>query len=72
MKFDQSLTRRNALAVGAAAFGAAMTQSLTAADKDLPWIDAHSHIWPGEVDKFPLVPDRRKQTSSRRALRMTN
>ncbi|MBM3971357.1 MAG: amidohydrolase [Planctomycetes bacterium] len=60
MKFDQSLTRRNALAVGAAAFGAAMTQSLTAADKDLPWIDAHSHIWPGEVDKFPLAPGQTK------------
>jgi len=33
-----------------------MTQSLSAADNDLPWIDAHSHIWPPTADKFPLAP----------------
>ena len=56
-----SLTRREALALGAAALGAAMTQSLTAADNDLPWIDAHSHIWPPDVDKFPLAPGQTKK-----------
>lgn len=59
MKFDQSLTRRNALAVGAAAFGAAMTQSLTAADKDLPWIDAFAHLAGGSGQ----VPARRTDES---------
>ena len=24
------------------------------------WIDAHSHIWPGEVDKYPLAPGQTK------------
>ncbi len=37
-----------------------MTQPLTAADNDLPWIDAHSHIWPPETDKFPLAPGQTK------------
>jgi predicted TIM-barrel fold metal-dependent hydrolase len=53
---DLTVTRRAALAAGAAALGAVMTQSARAGDEALPWIDAHSHIWPPEVDKFPLAP----------------
>jgi predicted TIM-barrel fold metal-dependent hydrolase len=56
MPHDLPVTRRAALAAGAAALGAAMTHPAPAADGDLPWIDAHSHIWPAEVDKFPLAP----------------
>jgi predicted TIM-barrel fold metal-dependent hydrolase len=32
-----------------------------AAEADLPWIDAHSHIWPPETDKFPLAPGKTKK-----------
>ena len=60
MNAAHSLTRRQALTAGLAAFGAIMTQSVFAADKDLPWIDAHSHIWPPETDKFPLAPGQTK------------
>ena len=37
---------------------AALPESLAAADsdKDAGWIDAHSHIWPPTVDKYPLEP----------------
>jgi predicted TIM-barrel fold metal-dependent hydrolase len=56
MTLDLPVTRRAALAAGTAALGAAMAHSAPAADRDLPWIDAHSHIWPPEVDKFPLAP----------------
>jgi predicted TIM-barrel fold metal-dependent hydrolase len=56
MTHDLPVTRRAALAAGTGALGAAMTQTALAADEDLPWIDAHSHIWPAEVDKFPLAP----------------
>lgn len=52
------LTRRAALAASAAVFGAAMTH---AADDKLPWIDAHSHIWPPDVDKYPLAPGKTKK-----------
>ena len=54
----QPLTRRAALAAGAAALGAAMTP---AADDPLPWVDAHSHIWPPETDQFPLAPGQTKK-----------
>src|SRR5262245_28902826 len=49
---DRPVTRRAALA----ALGAVMTPTAPAADETLPWVDAHSHIWPAEVDKFPLAP----------------
>jgi len=29
-----------------------MTQTASAAEEKLPWIDARSHIWPPETDKF--------------------
>ncbi|MEI8380095.1 MAG: amidohydrolase family protein [Planctomycetota bacterium] len=50
------MTRRDALKAGSLAVGtiAAAATSTGAADEG-SWIDAHSHIWPGEVDKFPLV-----------------
>ena len=61
MKLPSSLTRREALATGAAILGATMNQNLLADDKDLPWIDAHSHIWPPDIDKFPLAPGQTKK-----------
>lgn len=53
---DQPVSRRAALAAGAAALGAAMTHPAPAADEPRPWIDAHSHIWPPTADKYPLAP----------------
>ncbi len=38
-----------------------MIPTADAADNDLPWIDAHSHIWPAEVDRFPLAPGQSKK-----------
>jgi predicted TIM-barrel fold metal-dependent hydrolase len=61
MIHDLPVTRRAALAAGSAALGALMTRTAPAADPDLPWIDAHSHIWPPEVDKFPLAPGQTKK-----------
>ena len=50
------MTRREALATGAAVGLAALTAPAFAQGDDTPWIDAHSHIWPPDVDKFPLAP----------------
>src|SRR3954453_4434829 len=61
MTHDQHVTRRAALAAGTAALGAAMTRTVPAADESLPWIDAHSHIWPADVDKYPLAPGQAKK-----------
>jgi len=57
MLTDQSLNRRDALAVGALALGLApMVAQAADSLEGLPWIDAHSHIWPPIADKFPLAP----------------
>ena len=58
---DQPVTRRTALAAGAAALGAAMTRTAAADDVPAPWIDAHSHIWPPDVDKYSLAPGQTKK-----------
>jgi predicted TIM-barrel fold metal-dependent hydrolase len=58
---DLPVTRRAALAAGAAALGAVMTRTAPADDAPLPWIDAHSHIWPPDVDKYPLAPGQTKK-----------
>jgi predicted TIM-barrel fold metal-dependent hydrolase len=55
------VTRRAALAAGAAALEAVMTRTAAADDAPLPWIDAHSHIWPADVDKYPLAPGQTKK-----------
>lgn len=56
------LNRREALAAGAAAIGLNSLLSEAAdAFESTPWIDAHSHIWPAETDKFPLAPGITKQ-----------
>lgn len=50
-----NITRRTFLATG---ITAAMTGNRLAsgAEGAAGWIDAHSHIWPAEVDKYPLEP----------------
>jgi len=58
---DLPVTRREALAAGVAALGVVMTRTATADDASLPWIDAHSHIWPPDVDKYPLAPGKTKK-----------
>lgn len=56
-----SLTRREAIQMGTIAVGVAALSSSTQAQDDLPWIDAHSHIWPPETDKFPLANGQTKK-----------
>ena len=57
-----SLTRRQALMTGAIALGATALAGTALADtNETQWIDAHSHIWPPETDKFPLVNGQTKQ-----------
>jgi predicted TIM-barrel fold metal-dependent hydrolase len=58
---DLPVTRRAALAAGAAALGAVMARTAAADDAALPWIDAHSHLWPADVDKYPLAPGQTKK-----------
>ena len=55
------MTRRDALTVTAAAIGVAATINPVFAEDDAPWIDAHSHIWPPETDKFPLTAGQTKK-----------
>ncbi len=40
---------------------AAITGGADAQTDDRPWIDAHSHIWPPEVDTFPLAQGQTKK-----------
>jgi predicted TIM-barrel fold metal-dependent hydrolase len=62
------MTRREALAVGAAVGLTALnsdTSAMVQANEttqaiETPWIDAHSHIWPPGTDKFPLAPGKTK------------
>src|SRR5690349_1783834 len=53
------LPRREFLATGAAVCAALASR---AADQfqTMPYIDAHSHLWPPEVDKFPLAKGQTK------------
>ena len=53
--------RRHFLSVGIAVLGTLVTNSVSAADSDLTWIDAHSHIWPPETDTFPLAAGQTKK-----------
>jgi predicted TIM-barrel fold metal-dependent hydrolase len=61
MDHPTHFNRREAIVAGTLTLGAIMTPSTTAAADDLPYIDAHSHIWPPETDKFPLAPGLTKQ-----------
>ena len=51
------ITRRQALAIGAAAASlAVLDSSLVAAEPAEPnWIDAHSHIWSNDTQRYPLA-----------------
>ena len=50
------MTRRTAMAVGVASVGLAGLKS-RALDQpdDAYWVDAHSHVWPPETDRFQLA-----------------
>jgi len=58
---EQPVGRRRFLAAGAGALAAGVALNpltanpCTAADSELPWIDAHSHIWSQDTDRFPLA-----------------
>lgn len=52
--FNSPITRRTFLAASAAATLAAST-AFSAEEKPLPFIDAHSHIWTRDIEKYPLA-----------------
>lgn len=55
------IARRNLLlAAGGATLTLAAAPLLTAEEKD-DWIDAHSHIWSPDTERFPLAPGKTKQ-----------
>lgn len=57
MSSQPTLTRREAFVLGSGLLGTQTVFALDAEAKEsLPWIDAHSHIWPAETDRYPLVP----------------
>ena len=57
MPLNSNLTRRHALAVGAASLATSATAALPSTREDnLPWIDAHSHIWTPDTSVFKLSP----------------
>jgi predicted TIM-barrel fold metal-dependent hydrolase len=49
------VTRREAIAASLVTAASLATVPAKAADSEASWIDAHSHIWPAETDRYPLV-----------------
>lgn len=49
------MTRREAIRAGVIVAGLSAMTTAAQAQERTDWIDAHSHIWPAETDKFPLV-----------------
>ncbi len=65
MSLELPINRRDMLAAGAVALGAGTMLAHAADSLDgLPWIDAHSHIWPPKADKFPLAPGKTEKDLS--------
>jgi len=57
MQKETKVTRRTALSAGVAAVGSATALlSASESEKNLPWIDAHSHIWTPDTSVFKLRP----------------
>src|SRR5690606_35758886 len=59
------VSRRSFLA-GAVAAGALLTSPRIQGADDMPgsgegWIDAHSHIWTPDVEKYPLAPPSKRE-----------
>lgn len=58
---DTQLNRRELLMTGVAAVGGAVARTDAAdGDEEKPWIDAHSHIWTPDTDRFPLLKGKTK------------
>src|SRR4051812_43788331 len=56
-----NFTRRTMIATSAAATTLAWSSAHAEEKPDeAGWIDAHSHIWPPEVDKYPLAAGQTK------------
>ncbi len=55
------MTRRDVLTMGTIAIGTVALPTTALALDERRWIDAHSHIWPPETDKFPLVAGQTKK-----------
>ena len=55
--------RREMIAAGvsAAALATFVSEGQCQDSSDLPWIDAHSHIWSQDTERFPLVNGQTKQ-----------
>ncbi len=58
---ESGMTRRDMLTAGTVAIGTVALSGIVQAQDDTPWIDAHSHIWPPETDKFPLAGGQTKK-----------
>lgn len=56
-----AMTRREAIQAGAFVMSVAALSTTAEAQAETPWIDAHSHIWPPETDKFPLAGGQTKK-----------
>ena len=61
MAADVSMTRREAIQWGTLAMSAGFVSRAEAQEEEGRWIDAHSHIWPAETDKFPLAGQQTKK-----------
>ncbi|MCA9047289.1 MAG: amidohydrolase family protein [Planctomycetaceae bacterium] len=58
MTNEHEITRRDLLAIGGVSLlsAAGVRTAGAAATEDLPWIDAHSHIWTPDTSRFVLQP----------------
>lgn len=58
-----TMTRRDMLiaATTTAVMAGISEQTMSASDTFPNWIDAHSHIWPAETDRFPLAKGQTKK-----------
>lgn len=56
MYVKTKLSRREVLQASLALGLTTMVKGAIAETEELPWIDAHSHIWPATADRFPLAP----------------
>lgn len=62
MNGNNQMTRREMMSASVASAGlAALSSTEVIAADESKWIDAHSHIWPPETDKFPLAGNQTKK-----------
>lgn len=57
---SQPLWNRRQMIAASSAASLALAAKIGAAEEKAGWIDAHSHLWPGEVDRYPLAAGQTK------------